>query len=69
MITYQTEEEPAEVFSGENSTDRKVEGVIVIADGAGDFLVKSTIIDAVSMLYGIPATKVAVYETSGNSVQ
>lgn len=69
MITYQTEEEPAEVFSGESTSDRKVEGVIVISEGAGDFLVKTTLIDAVSMLFDIPATKVAVYEKSVSSVE
>jgi hypothetical protein len=69
MITYQTEEEPAEVFSGESSSGRKVEGVIVISEGAGDFLVKTTLIDAVSMLFDIPATNVAVYEKRGSSIE
>lgn len=70
MITYQSEEKPSTVFSGEsNKTDRKVEGVIVASQGAGDILVKSRIIDAVSTVFNIPASNVMVFEKSESDMK
>jgi stage III sporulation protein AG len=63
MITYQNVEEPDAVFSTENiNKSRKVEGVIVASEGAGDILVRSSIIDAVSTVFDIPASNVVVFE-------
>ena len=66
MITYQSEEEPNTVFSGESKNNRKVEGVIVASEGAGNIVIRSNIIDAVAILFDIPASNVVVYEKSGS---
>lgn len=63
MITYQSIEEPNTVFSSEsNKKSRKVEGVIVASEGAGDIIIRSKIIDAVSTVFDIPASNVVVFE-------
>jgi stage III sporulation protein AG len=66
MITYQSEEESNTVFSGESKNSRKVEGVIVASEGAGNIVIRSNIIDAVAILFDIPASNVVVYEKSGS---
>jgi len=63
MITWKDEEEPDTLFASERRMgSRKVEGVIVAAEGAGDVVVKSNIINAVATLFDIPATNVVVFE-------
>lgn len=62
MITYQEEEPAASLYSGEKRKSPKVEGVIVTAEGAKDIIVKSSIINAVSALFDIPAANVMVFE-------
>ena len=62
MITYQEEEPVASLYSGEKRKSPKVEGVIVTAEGAKDIIVKSSIINAVSALFDIPAANVMVFE-------
>ena len=63
MITYQNVEEPDTVFSSEsNKKSRKVEGVIVASEGAGDIIIRSNIIDAVATVFDIPASNVVVFE-------
>lgn len=65
MITYQDDENTTTVFGGENrNKNPKVEGVIVTAEGAGNIIIKSNIINAVAGLYDIPATSVMVFEKS-----
>ena len=65
MITYQNNEKEDSVFnSGNTGKNLKVEGVIVASDGAGDIVVRNNIINAVSMLFDIPASNVVVYEKS-----
>ena len=65
MITYQDDENTTTVFGGENRNNNpRVEGVIVTAEGAGNIIVKSNIINAVAALYNIPATSVMVFEKS-----
>jgi len=65
MITYQNVEEKDTVFSSETKkTDRKVEGVIVASEGAGNIIVRSNIIDAVATVFNIPASNVMVFEKS-----
>ncbi len=48
-------------------TKIKVEGVIVTAEGAGSVTVKNDIISGVTALYGIPSTRVMVYEKKGGT--
>mgnify|MGYP000891555313 CR=1 FL=1 len=62
MITYQTEESDT-VFSGANKS-RKVEGVIVASEGAGNVVIRNNIIIAVATVFDIPASKVVVFEKS-----
>lgn len=63
MITWQDEKETDTLFINENSnTSRKVEGVIVACEGAGDVIVKSNIINAVATVFDIPASNVVVFE-------
>lgn len=65
MITYQDIETSQGVFDSESSNKKPgVEGVIVTAEGAGDIIARSNIINAVSALYDIPAANVMVYERS-----
>lgn len=65
MITYQKVEEKDTVFSSEkDKIDRKVEGVIVASEGAGNIIVKTNIIDAVATVFNIPASNVMVFEKS-----
>ena len=40
----------------------KVEGAIVIAEGAGDAMVRTNIIQAVSAVTGLPAHRIQVFE-------
>ena len=67
MITYQNEE-PDTVFSGQNNY-RKVEGVIVASEGAGDIVIKNNIINAVATVFDIPASNVVVYEKSDSGTK
>ena len=70
MITYQNVEEPDTVFSSEsNKNNRKVEGVIVASEGAGDIIIKSSIIDAVATVFDIPASNVVVFEKSNSDTE
>lgn len=70
MITYQNVEEEDTVFSSErNKNDRKVEGVIVASEGAGDIIVRSNIIDAVATVFNIPASNVMVFEKSDTDTE
>lgn len=63
MITYQSIDEPATVFSSEsNKNSRKVEGVIVTSEGAGDIIVRNNIINAVATVFDIPVSNVVVFE-------
>ena len=67
MITYQNNEEINSVFnSGTANKKSKVEGVIVAAEGAGDIVIRSNIINAVATVYDIPASNVVVYEKKNN---
>lgn len=70
MITYQYEEEADAVFTNQNN-DRKVAGVIVVCEGAGNVVIKNDIINAVATVYDISASKVVVMKklfqrTNGN---
>jgi hypothetical protein len=67
MITYQNEETDT-VFSGQNKY-RKVEGVIVASEGAGDIVIKNDIINAVATVFDIPASNVVVYEKSDSGTE
>lgn len=70
MITYQNVEETDTVFTSEsNRNDRKVEGVIVASEGAGDIIIKSNIIDAVATVFDIPASNVVVFEKSDSDTE
>ncbi|HYE67852.1 MAG TPA: hypothetical protein VEA58_04525 [Anaerovoracaceae bacterium] len=70
MITYQNVEETDTVFTSEsNRNDRKVEGVIVASEGAGDIIIKSNIIDAVATVFNIPASNVVVFEKSNSDTE
>lgn len=70
MITYQSVEETDTVFTSEsNKNDRKVEGVIVASEGAGDIIIKSNIIDAVATVFDIPASNVVVFEKSKSDTE
>ena len=70
MITYQYVDEPDTVFgSGNTKKDRKVEGVIIAAMGAGDIIIRSNIIDAVSTVFDIPASNVVVFERNGSDTE
>jgi stage III sporulation protein AG len=70
MITYQSVEETDTVFTSEsNKNDRKVEGVIVASEGAGDIIIKSNIIDAVATVFNIPASNVVVFEKSNSDTE
>jgi stage III sporulation protein AG len=63
MITYQNAAPTDTVFSsGNNNNNRKVEGVIVASEGAGNIIVKNDIINAVAILFDIPASNVVVFE-------
>lgn len=67
MITYQDEETDT-VFSGQNNY-RKVEGVIIASEGAGDIVIKNNIINAVATVFDIPASNVVVYEKSDSGTE
>ena len=70
MITYQNVEDTDTVFTSEsNRNDRKVEGVIVASEGAGDIIIKSNIIDAVATVFNIPASNVVVFEKSDSDTE
>ncbi len=68
MITYQSTEAADTVFSG-SSTDRKVGGVIVAAEGAGDMIIKNNIINAVATVFDIPVSNVVVFEKSESGTE
>lgn len=61
MITYKTIEDKNMVFSGNNAV-RKVEGVIVASEGAGDIITKNNIINAVATVFNIPVSNIMVFE-------
>lgn len=65
MITYQERDNSASLYSSEKVNSPKVEGVIVTAEGANEIIVRSSIIDAVSALFDIPAANVMVFERNG----
>lgn len=72
MITYQSNSDEIDsvetsVFdsSGNSTNDTKVEGVVITAQGASNVVVKNDIISAVKALYGIPTTRIMVYEKEG----
>jgi stage III sporulation protein AG len=67
MITYQNKETDT-VFSGQNNY-RKVEGVIVASEGAGDIVIKNNIINAVATVFDIPASNVVVYEKNDSGTE
>jgi hypothetical protein len=63
MITWMDEEESDALFAKERSNvNRKVKGVIVASEGAGDVIVKSNIINAVATVFDIPVSNVVVFE-------
>ncbi len=62
MITYKRVEDNNMVFSGNNNAIRKVEGVIVASEGAGDVITKNNIINAVATVFNIPGSNVMVFE-------
>ena len=63
MISYEQNEDAKDVFSSENAKNsRRVEGVIVTAEGAGNPIVQSSIINAVASVFDIPAANVMVFE-------
>ncbi|MDD4563881.1 MAG: hypothetical protein PHE79_00110 [Eubacteriales bacterium] len=64
MITYKSVEETNTVFSGNNNAERKVEGVIVASEGAGDIITKNNIINAVATVFNIPVSNIMVFEKS-----
>ncbi|HVI42856.1 MAG TPA: hypothetical protein VM577_19795 [Anaerovoracaceae bacterium] len=66
MITYQNVQTTDTVFSSETNknNDRKVEGVIVASEGAGNIIIKNNIINAVATVFDIPASNVVVFEKS-----
>lgn len=43
----------------------EVKGVVVVADGAGDTLVKESLVNAVKVLFDIPIHKIQVFERKG----
>lgn len=68
MITYKGDEATTSVFSEETVKNKnQVEGVIVTAEGAKNVIVQNDIIGAVSSLYGIPTSKVKVFEKEGGN--
>ncbi len=65
MISYQNAEEPNVVFSSSSiNNSRKVEGVIIASEGAGDIIIKNNIVNAVAALFDIPASNIMVFEKS-----
>lgn len=64
MISYQNPNGQESVFGNTAVNSRKVEGVIVASKGAGNVVIRSSIINAVAMLFDIPASNVIVYEKS-----
>jgi stage III sporulation protein AG len=70
MITWKDEKVTDTLFMSENSnTSRKVEGVIVACEGAGDVVVKNNIINAVATVFDIPASNVMVFEKVRSSTK
>ncbi|MCI8285279.1 MAG: hypothetical protein HFE90_08480 [Firmicutes bacterium] len=67
MIKSAGEEESKSVFSQESgSASSKIDGVIVVAEGAKNAAVKSRIVDAVATVCGIGASDVIVFEMKEN---
>lgn len=63
MITYEEKEAEQAMFSGSQSSQAQaVKGVIVAAEGAGNPVIKSDIISAITSAFGIPAGNVMVFE-------
>lgn len=63
MITYEEKEAEQTMFSGSQSSQAQgVKGVIVAAEGAGNPVIKSDIISAITSAFGIPAGNVMVFE-------
>ena len=60
MITWQEREEAVSVFQSEPEI-RRIQGVIVAAEGAVNASVQLSIIDAVTAVYGIPTSSVKVF--------
>lgn len=68
MITYKRDEPTASVFNEETDVHKnQVEGVIITAEGANNIVVQNDIINAVSALFGIPSSKVKVFEKEGGN--
>ena len=61
MITYLEPEDTVSVFSSGPQV-KKIQGVIVAAEGASNASVKLAIIDAVTSIYGIPTSNVMVFQ-------
>ncbi len=61
MITWQEREETVSVFSSEPQI-RKIQGVIVAAEGASNDVIKLAITEAVTSIYGIPTSSVMVFQ-------
>jgi len=60
MITWQERDESVSVFSSQPQIKR-LQGVIVAAEGASRPSVKLAIIDSVTSVYGIPTSSVMVF--------
>ena len=61
MITWQETQEAISVFSSQEEP-KKIQGVIVAAEGASNASVKLSIIEAVASVYGVPTSSVKVYQ-------
>lgn len=63
MITCQEPERIVSAFSGASATEPgKVMGVIAAAEGADSPVVRQAIIDAITSLFDIPASRVVVFQ-------
>lgn len=61
MITWQEEAEAVSVFSSQEKR-RKIQGVMIAAQGAGNPAVKLSIMEAVASVYGISTSDVMVFQ-------
>lgn len=66
MIRSDTEKETASVFLSEDEkkSSGEVKGVIVVAEGAENPVIRSKITEAVATVCGVPVSDVAVYAMS-----
>ena len=60
MITWKETPEAVSVFSS-GETQRRLQGVIVAAEGASNASVKLSIIEAIAAVYGVPTSSVMVF--------